>query len=81
MSCKHSHKSHEHETEVNDKTTDDKTKDPVCGMVIDKEKAASKSEYKGKTHYFCSLDCKKAFDENPEKYLKEYSGASRHDCC
>ena len=31
--------------------------------------AGFKSEYKGKTYYFCSLDHKKMFDENPEKYL------------
>jgi YHS domain-containing protein len=30
---------------------------------------AGESEYNGQTYYFCSLGCKKAFDENPEKYL------------
>ncbi len=79
MSCMHSHKSHKHETWG--RATDDKTKDPVCGMMIEKEKAAGKSEYKGKTYYFCSPNCKKAFDENPEKYLKENSGTLRHGCC
>jgi Cu+-exporting ATPase len=43
--------------------------DPVCGMDIDPATAAGKSEYNGQTYYFCSLGCKKAFDENPEKYL------------
>ena len=43
--------------------------DPVCGMDIDPATAAGKSEYKEQTFYFCSLGCKKAFDENPEKYL------------
>lgn len=46
-------------------------KDPVCGMEVDERKAAAKSEYKGKTYYFCALGCKQAFDENPQKYLKE----------
>ena len=45
-------------------------KDPVCGMEVDEAKAAAKSEYMGKTYYFCALGCKKAFDENPKKYLK-----------
>lgn len=45
-------------------------KDPVCGMEVDEKKAAAKSEYKGKTYYFCARGCKKAFDENPEKYLR-----------
>ncbi len=43
-------------------------KDPVCGMQIDSESAAGKSEYQGKTYYFCGTGCKKAFDENPAKY-------------
>ncbi|MFH1844430.1 MAG: YHS domain-containing protein [bacterium] len=35
-------------------------KDLVCGMEVDEKKAAAKSEYKGKTHYFCAPGCKKA---------------------
>ena len=45
-------------------------RDPICGMQVDIEKAAGTSEYKGKTYYFCAPGCKKAFDEDPEKYLK-----------
>lgn len=45
--------------------------DPVCKMTIDESKAAATSEYKGKKYYFCAMGCKKAFDENPEKYLTE----------
>ncbi len=44
-------------------------KDPVCGMTVAEKKAAAKSEYKGKTYYFCAAGCKKAFDANPGKYL------------
>jgi YHS domain-containing protein len=43
-------------------------KDPVCGMECDEKTAAAKSEYKGKTYYFCAPGCKKAFDADPEKY-------------
>jgi YHS domain-containing protein len=46
-------------------------KDPVCAMTVDEEKAAAKSEYKGKTYYFCAPGCKAAFDKDPEKYLKD----------
>jgi len=46
-------------------------KDPVCGMEVDEKKASATSEYEGKTYYFCAPGCKKAFDENPEKYLKD----------
>lgn len=44
-------------------------KDPVCGMNVDPETAPAKSEYMGKTYYFCSAGCKKAFDANPAKYV------------
>ena len=37
--------------------------DPVCKMQVDKRKAEFTSEYKRKTYYFCSLFCKKKFDE------------------
>lgn len=53
-------------------------KDPVCGMDVDPETAAGKSEYKGVTYYFCSMGCKKSFDENPERYIGKQSGDSQH---
>ena len=43
--------------------------DPICRMEVDEKSAKFKSEYKGKTYYFCAPGCKKAFDENPEKYV------------
>lgn len=45
--------------------------DPVCKMEIEESAAVATSEYKGKKYYFCAMGCKKAFDEDPEKYLKE----------
>ena len=44
--------------------------DPICKMDVDENMAKFKSEYKGKTYYFCAPGCKKAFDENPEEYLE-----------
>lgn len=44
--------------------------DPVCQMTIDENKAAGKSEYQGKTYYFCAVSCKKKFDDDPKKYAK-----------
>lgn len=44
-------------------------KDPVCGMDVEPKTAAGKSEYQGKTYYFCSPGCKHSFDKDPEKYL------------
>jgi YHS domain-containing protein len=45
-------------------------KDPICGMDVDPKTAAGKSEYLGQTYYFCSNGCKKAFDKEPQKYIK-----------
>jgi len=52
--------------------------DPVCGMQVDPETAGSKrSEYKGRTYYFCSESCKQDFDKNPEKYIKNMRGGKQ----
>ena len=45
-----------------------KVVDPVCKMEIDSEKAVAKSDYQGKTYYFCAPGCKAAFDKDPQKY-------------
>jgi len=45
-------------------------KDPVCAMEVNPDTAEITSEYKGKTYFFCSAGCKKAFDDEPEKYSK-----------
>jgi len=52
-------------------------KDPVCGMDIDPESAAGKSEYKGKTYYFCGSTCKEQFEANPEKYVATKAAKAR----
>jgi Cu+-exporting ATPase len=43
--------------------------DPVCKMDVDPNTAKWSSEYEGKTYFFCAPGCKKAFDDNPERYL------------
>ncbi len=43
-------------------------KDPVCTMEVDENSAEDKSDYEGKTYFFCSPSCKKAFDDNPDAY-------------
>ena len=52
-----------------EKAADDVVVDPVCGMKFKPEEAAGKSEYKGKTYYFCMDADKKTFDSDPEKYI------------
>jgi YHS domain-containing protein len=44
-------------------------RDPVCGMTIDRFKTPFRSEYAGRTVYFCGAGCKARFDAEPERYL------------
>ncbi|CAA9556081.1 MAG: Lead, cadmium, zinc and mercury transporting ATPase; Copper-translocating P-type ATPase [uncultured Thermomicrobiales bacterium] len=44
-------------------------KDPVCGMDVDPATAKHATEYQGQNDYFCSLMCRKAFEDNPGQYL------------
>jgi len=44
-------------------------KDPVCGMIVREDMAPEKTEYKGKTYYFCARGCRERFEKNPERYL------------
>jgi Cu+-exporting ATPase len=45
------------------------SKDPVCGMDIEPEDSAGESVYLGETYYFCSVECKQKFDEQPQEYV------------
>jgi xanthine dehydrogenase accessory factor len=59
--------------EQNDIATSQEVKkearDPICGMTVDVGKAKYKSEFDGKSFYFCCGSCKQAFDKQPEKYV------------
>jgi P-type Cu+ transporter len=43
--------------------------DPVCGMMVDPERAAGHVDHNGKTYHFCSKGCVAKFSADPEKYL------------
>jgi YHS domain-containing protein len=45
-------------------------KDPICGMMVDEKSAKFKSDFGGKTYYFCSPGCYSTFNSNPAKYAK-----------
>ena len=44
-------------------------KDPVCGMAVTRSDVGGKTEYQGKTYYFCSPACKERFDADPARFL------------
>jgi P-type Cu+ transporter len=37
-------------------------RDPVCGMMVDPDKAAAQGTYGGQIVYFCSTGCKVKYD-------------------
>jgi YHS domain-containing protein len=45
-------------------------KDPVCGMVVNENKARYEADYKDKSYCFCSEDCKESFEKKPEQFVK-----------
>jgi Cu+-exporting ATPase len=49
----------------------EKMKDPVCGMVIDKNQATASFRYKGTEYYFCNKRCYEKFKKEPQKYVVE----------
>lgn len=38
-------------------------KDPVCGMMVDTERAAAKGTYDGQVVYFCAASCKATYEK------------------
>ena len=50
--------------------------DPVCGMSIDAQTAAGKSSYQEQEYYFCSTECKRKFDTNPQQYVSKTADAA-----
>jgi len=52
------------------KKAPEKAKDPVCGIMVDKDPNLS-TEYKGEKYYFCSKADMEKFKKEPEKYVKK----------
>lgn len=46
-------------------------KDPVCGMLVDPQRAAGSLIQGGKTYYFCSPTCRAKFEKEPKRYTRE----------
>jgi len=42
--------------------------DPVCGMKVDRAKAA-RLQFEGTTYYFCCPECRAMFESDPQRYL------------
>ena len=57
------------------------TKDPVCGMTLEPAKAAGQMVHAGNIYYFCSAQCQRTFQENPQRYTTPPSpSGTGHGC-
>jgi YHS domain-containing protein len=52
------------------KKAPEKAKDPVCGIMVDKDPKLS-ANHKGETYYFCSKADMEKFKKEPEKYVRK----------
>jgi xanthine dehydrogenase accessory factor len=50
-------------------------KDPICGMTVNVSAAKHKSEYDGRTFYFCCAGCKQKFDKQPDLFVPAHASA------
>lgn len=57
--------------EVEQYQMDNAVVDPVCGMRINKNTAASEAEYRGHKFYFCINECREKFLKEPERWISE----------
>jgi YHS domain-containing protein len=48
----------------------DKARDPVCGLMVDKDPNLSVN-HKGEIYYFCSKADLDQFRKNPERYVRK----------
>jgi YHS domain-containing protein len=46
------------------------TTDPVCGMRVDERNPTIQTQFAGKKYFFCSEECRKEFEADPEEYVE-----------
>ena len=47
------------------------SKDPVCGRTVDTVTAAARATYESQEFFFCSDECRRAFEANQERFDPE----------
>lgn len=70
----HDHAGHHH---PNAETGERLVKDPVCGMLVDPASAKYRSDYTGKTYFFCSDKCRAKFEHDPKAFVAEGTASAR----
>ena len=49
--------------------------DPVCGMKVDEKKAQFNTQFAGRNYSFCSQECKREFESDPDRYARKIVAA------
>ena len=49
----------------------EKFEDLVCGAHLEKDKAAARFDFEGKTYEFCSQKCRDSFSQSPGSYVND----------
>ena len=49
------------------------TDDIVCGVAVDSEKPQFFSDYDGRIYVFCSPECKRRFDDHPDRFIQQHA--------
>ena len=47
------------------------TQDLVCRREVDSNDARFFTDYNDGKYYFCSAECKRAFDDHPDRYIQD----------
>ena len=47
--------------------------DPVCKMHVNLAEAAASFDFHSETVYFCSVECEKKFEKDPEGFMRGMS--------
>ena len=45
--------------------------DLVCRMDVDENNTRFFTEYDNSKYFFCSAECKRAFDDHPDQYIQQ----------
>jgi len=54
-----------------------KSVDPVCGMQLEPGQIEAQASYQGQGYDFCSEDCRRLFEANPQEYVNATTDTSK----
>ena len=50
--------------------------DLVCGKQVESDNTRFFTDYNNAMYYFCSAECKRAFDDHPDRYIQQQASAT-----